>query len=174
MDFTSNTYLLAQAFALISMIVSIVSQQYKSRQVILILFIVANLANAVHFFILAATTGVVKATVGAVRFLVAIFSTNRYWLFLFLIINTVTTWYVFEGALLSGTSYFAATFIILSSFLKSDHWMRVAIALGGLGWLFYGILIGSVVAIIANAFFFGSSLLGWYRHVYCFRHGKMI
>ena len=128
--------------------------------------ILGNALNAVHFFLLGAITGTVLAIIGTVRFAVSIFSTYKLWIALFLIINTVAAYYVFEGYLLSGTSYIAATFIIISSFLKSDHWMRVAIIIGALGWLVYGILIGSMVAIVSNAIFLLSSMTGWYRHVY--------
>jgi len=165
-DFTSNTYIIAQAFALASMLVSIWSQQCKTRKAILILFIVANLLNAAHFHLLGAITGVAMALIGAVRFGVNIFSTHKLWLVFFLVINTVATYLVFEGWILSGTSYLAATFIIISTFLTSDHWMRTSIILGAFGWLVYGVLIGSVVAIISGAVFFISIITGWYRHVY--------
>ncbi len=165
-DFSSPTYLIAQAFAFASMVVSIVSQQYKSRTVILVLFVLANLFNAVHFFLLGAFTGVILAIIGAVRFTVSIFSTKKLWLAFFLVLNTMALYFVFEGYVLSGVSYSAATFIIISTFLKSDHWMRVCIMLGALGWLTYGILIGSVIAIISNLFFLVSSVIGWYRHIH--------
>lgn len=148
------------------MIASIWSQQFKKRETILIFFIIANLLNAVHFFLFNALTGTAMATIGAARFGVAIFSTSKWWLALFLVINTVATYFLFEGILLSGTSYLAATFIIISSFLKSDHWMRMSIILGSFGWLVYGVLIGSLIGIISGALFLGSSIIGWYRHVY--------
>lgn len=165
-DFNSTTYLLAQAFAFASMLVSITSQQYKGRKMILVLFILANLFNAVHFFLLGATTGVILALIGAVRFAVSLLSIKPFWLFFFLMINTAALFFIFEGWLLSGVSYLAASFIIISTFLKSDHWMRVFIILGALGWLIYGILIGSIVAIFSNTFFLLSSIVGWYRHIY--------
>ena len=133
---------------------------------LLVLFIVANLLNAVHFQLLGAITGMAMALIGAVRFGVNIFSTNKLWLAFFLLINTAATYLVFEGWVLSVTSYLAATFIILSTFLTSDHWMRISIILGAFGWLVYGILIGSVVAVISGATFFISSITGWYRHIY--------
>jgi hypothetical protein len=166
MDFTSQTYLLAQGFALAAMIVSIASQQHKSRNVLLICFIVANVLNAVHFFLLSAITGVVMAIIGAVRFGVSMYSTSKLWLTFFLIINTAAVIIVFEGYVLSGTSYFAATFIIISTFLKSDHSMRISIILGAFGWLVYGVLIGSIVSVISSGFFLLSSIVGWYRYVY--------
>lgn len=166
MDSILNTYVIAQIFGLASMIVSIWSQQCKTRTMLLVLFIVSNLLNAAHFQLLGAITGVAMALIGAVRFGVSIFSTRTIWLVIFLIINTVATYLVFEGWILSGTSYLAATFIIVSTFLKSDHWMRVSIILGAFGWLIYGILIGSIVAIISGTVFFISSVAGWYRHVY--------
>lgn len=133
---------------------------------ILVLFIISNLLNAGQFLLLSALTGAAMSTIGAVRFGVSIFSTNKLWLGLFLVINTVATYFVFEGYVLSGASYLAATFIIISTFLKSDHWMRVAIIIGSLGWLIYGILIASPVFAISSAAFLVSSIVGWYRHVY--------
>ena len=165
-DLYSKTYLIAQGFALAAMIVSIVSQQFKERHWLLIFFIVGNLLNSIHFLLLAAITGFVLAIIGAVRFTVSIFSTSKRWLWLFLLINTIALPFIFEGILLSGTAYIAATAIIISTFLKSDHWMRVCIIIGALGWLIYGILIGSIIAIISNGIFLLSSLIGWYRHVY--------
>ncbi len=166
MGLDTNTYIIAQAFGLASMLVAIWSQQWKERNMILILFIVSNLFNAGQFYLLSAMTGAAMSVIGAVRFGVSILSTNKAWLVFFLIINTIATYIFFEGFILSGTSYFAATFIILSSFLKSDHWMRVSIILGSFGWLVYGGLIGSIMAIVSGGFFFLSSVIGWYRYVY--------
>lgn len=161
---TSPVYLVAQAFALLATIASVVSQQFKQRQKILIAFIVGNILNGIHFFLLGAYTGTAMAAIGAVRFGVAIKSMHKFWLYLFLVVNTVATYFVFEGWLLSGVSYTAATFIILSSFLKSDNLMRLMLILGGTGWLIYGVLINSIVAIIANCLFLASSIIGWWRH----------
>jgi hypothetical protein len=165
-DLYSKTYLIAQLFGLLAMLVSITSQQFKSRKKLLILFIISNLLNSAHFLLLSAMSGFVLAIIGAVRFGVSIFSTKKYWLILFLIINTIAVPFIFEGFLLSGIAYLAATSIIISTFLKSDNLMRICIIIGALGWLIYGILIGSVIAIISNAFFLISSIIGWYRYIY--------
>jgi len=166
MDFPSGTYILAQVLALLSMVVSAWSQQCKKREKLLIFFIIANLLNGGQFLLLGALTGAVMSIIGAVRFGVSIFSTNKLWLALFLVINTVATYLVFEGYILSGTSYLAATFIIISTFLKSDHWMRVAIIIGSSAWFVYGILVASPMFAISSAIFLASSITGWYRHVY--------
>lgn len=163
---SSPIYLIAQGFGFCGMLTSIISQQFKLREKILIFFIIANLFNAIHFYLLGAMTGVALATIGALRFGVAIKSTSKYWLYIFLIINTIAAYFTFEGILLTGVSYLAATFIIISSFIKSDHGMRLTIILGGLGWLIYGVLITSIIAVIANGLFLVSSILGWYRHSY--------
>lgn len=148
------------------MAVYVVSQQYKNRQGILFGFIVGNLLNAVHMLLLGAIAGTVLAIIGSLRFAIAIYSMHRNWLYFFLLLNTVITYYVFEGYLLSLTSYAGATCIIVSSFLKSDHWMRVAMIFGGTLWMLYGILVGSIIAVFANALFVISSIIGWYRHVH--------
>ncbi|MDA0376167.1 MAG: YgjV family protein [bacterium] len=166
MDFTSNTFILSQALVVLSTIVSVWSQQLKKREVILILFIIANLLNAGQFLLLSAFTGAAMSIIGAIRFGVNIFSTNKLWLILFLLINTIATYVFFEGYILSGTSYLASTFVIISTFLNSDHWMRVLIILGLLGWLIYGILIPSPMLVLSSALFIVSGIVGWYRHVY--------
>lgn len=166
MDFTSGSYLLAQLFGLLAMLVFIVSQQCKKRETLLTYFIVGNLLNAVHFLLLNALTGAVMATIGAVRFGIGIISTSKYWLAVFILINTVATYFVFEGWLLSGTAYLSVTCMILSGFIRSDYWMRIAIIAGTVGCIVYGILIGSIISIIANTIFLISSSTGWYRHVY--------
>ena len=171
MDFTSNTYLLSQAFAIIAMVVYIASQQHKKRQSILVGFVFGNLLNAAHMALLGAMTGMTLALIGSVRFAVAIFSTHKGWLVFFLCINTITTYFVFEGYLLSITSYLGATFVIISSFLKSDNQMRICMILGGVAWTIYTILVGSIMGIVANSLFLVSSLIGWYRHVYIGKKG---
>lgn len=162
----SPLYLAAQLFGLISVVISVVSQQFKLREKILIAFIFANLFNAVHFYLLGAMTGLALAIIGAFRFGIAIKSTSKIWLYIFLAINTVAAYLMFEGLALTGVSYLAATFIIISSFLKNDSAMRLTIIVGALGWLIYGVLIGSIIAIVANLLFLASSIIGWYRHSY--------
>lgn len=164
--FSSPLYLLAQLFGLISFVISTVSQQFKLREQILVAFIFANLFNAVHFYLLGAISGLALAIIGAFRFAVAIKSVAKSWLAFFLIVNTIAAYFLFESILLTGVSYIAATFIILSSFVKSDSLMRIIIIFGALGWLSYGILIGSVIAIFSNFVFLLSSVAGWYRHSY--------
>ncbi|MDF2379048.1 MAG: YgjV family protein [Candidatus Gracilibacteria bacterium] len=166
------SYLISQILAALAMIVNISSQQYKARKKMLLAFIAGNLLNSIHFLLLGAMTGFVLALIGVVRFTVSIYSTDKRWLIVFLLINSAAVPFVFEGYLLSGVSYIAATFIIISTFLESDHWMRVVIILGSLGWLIYGILIGSLVAIISNGFFLGSSIVGWYRHIHLRKTGR--
>lgn len=162
----TTSYIVSQGLAGLAMAVFVVSQQYKARKKMLVAFILGNLLNAFHFLLLNATSGFMLAMIGAVRFAVSIYSTNKWWLAFFLMINTAVVPFVFEGYVLSGVSYIAATSIIVSSFLTSDHWMRVSIIIGATGWLIYGVLIGSIVAIISNGFFLGSSIVGWYRHIH--------
>ena len=164
MDLTSKTYLLSQAFAIMAMIVYMASQQYKKRQSILVGFVLGNILNAIHMILLGAMTGMTLALIGAVRFTVAIFSTHKGWLVFFLAINTIATYFVFEGYLLSLTSYLGATFIIISSFLESDNHMRICMILGGIAWTVYTILVSSIIGTVANSLFVVSSLLGWYRY----------
>jgi len=146
------------------MVIAITSQQFKQRNAVLISLAIANAFNAAHFLLLGAITGLALACIGAIRFWVATISTKTYWLVIFLTINTIATYIVFETALLSGTSYIAATFVIASSFLKNDNHMRIFLIIGTIGWLLYGILVGSIIAIIANSVFLGSGIIGWYRY----------
>jgi len=80
---SSRIYLFAQLFGLCSVIISVVSQQFKLREQILIAFIFANLFNAVHFYLLGAMTGLALAIIGAVRFAIAIKSVSKVWLYFF-------------------------------------------------------------------------------------------
>ncbi len=163
MDITSPTYLAAQAFAFISMTIAISSQQYKNRKAVLLSLSLANGFNALHFLWLEAITGLALAIIGVIRFFIAIYSTKTYWLIIFLLINTIATILVFEGIILSGTSYAAATLIIVSSFLKNDHHMRATLILGTVGWLLYAVMVGSIVSIVACSFFIVSGLIGWHK-----------
>jgi hypothetical protein len=169
MDYLSTAYLFSQVLAFIAMVIYIVGQQHKGRNAILMSFVVGNLFNAAHFLLLGAMTGVAMAVIGAVRFAVSIFSIHRLWLAFFLVVNTVALYLFFETPALSLTAYTGATFVIISSFLKSDSWMRVFVIIGAFIWMVYAVLVGSIVEVIANAFFWCSGVVGWYRHVHLVR-----
>ena len=162
-------YFLAQIMAVGAFAVGILSQQFKSKKSVFGLLALSNFLNAGHFYLLQANAGMVLAIIGTIRFWGAIYTKSFFILLAFQIINALAIVVTFSGWALSGTAYFAASLIIASGFTDSDHLTRSLLFWGGIGWMLYGVQIGSIVAILSNAFFCASVAIGRLR----FRNDKV-
>ena len=70
----------------IAFLFDLASFQFKSRMTTLLFFFSAASLIAVHFFLLGAITAAVIGVLAALRFLVSIFTTNRYVMYVFLVL----------------------------------------------------------------------------------------
>ena len=83
-------FALSQIFASISFIFGLASMQFKSRRSILLCLIVSVTFNSVHFYYLGRPEPSALLLLIGLRFLVAVFTTDRKVMFIFLVFNIIT------------------------------------------------------------------------------------
>jgi len=100
--------------------------------------------------------------VAAARFTTSIFSTSRYFMYLFVATTWIISFVTYEG-LLSIIGCVAATFSSIGSFSKEDKTLRQYMLACTLLWIIHNYLAGSPGAVILEIFFASSNIVGYYR-----------
>ena len=156
-------FLVSQIFAAIAFLIGLSSFQFKTRKLVLACLIGSNLFNIIHFTLLHKTTAAGLLSVTAVRYLTAIFTTQKSWMYFFWAITTVTTCFSFQG-LISLLPFLATLIGTWGSFQEQDRTIRRAIMLGTSCWIVHNALVGSPVATAMEIFMLASNFIGYRRH----------
>jgi hypothetical protein len=116
-----------------------------------------------HFALLEVWTAVGLGIIAGVRFVACYFTTSKKIMMLFLLVVLITCYVTFNGYLtiLSGA---AAVLNTVGSFCRSDKNMREIIFFGTTCWLIHNIIAGSPTAVLLEAVFLLSNMLGYYRY----------
>ena len=83
------------------------------------------------------------------------------WVFLF--ITFIVSAFTFEG-LLSVLGCTATVFTTVASFCKEDKLLRQLMLIGTMIWITHNYLAGSPGAVLLEALFISSNLVGYYRY----------
>jgi len=156
-------FLLSQILATVTLLVGMAAFQMKERKHILRGWFVAAVVAAAHFYLLENYEACVLVLVTATRFLVASFSTNQRFMYLFLGLSVAgyAATYSDPVSLLA----FAATLIgTFGSFRQTEAAVRGSMMSTELLWLIHNFLVWSPVAMAMEILFFSSNLIGYLRH----------
>ena len=94
-----NNFLLSQIFAGISMILDILSFQFKARKTVIIFFTLSALSFAIHYFLLGKILVGFLVVISVARFITSYFYQNNFVTFLFIVLNTINFIYFYENYL---------------------------------------------------------------------------
>ncbi len=161
-----DLFVVSQCVAAVSFFLGILSFQFKQRQKVLHCWFAADAINAIHFCLLGRYEVMMLLLVSSARFLTAAHTKDRRWMFLFFLLTAVGFYATYQHpvsflVLLSG---FLGTY---GTFHKADLSIRFALLGCGLLWTTHNFLVGSPVAVIMEASYLASNLLGlwrFYRH----------
>jgi len=159
-----SNFLLSQIIQVIAILVRLFGLQFKKRTIIIGTHGVSLFLTGIHFILLGTMVGAGMAFTGAIRCVLACFTTRKIWLWIFLITNLILTIVLFEDWLSSGLAFFGATCMIMSSFCKSTKALRIWAMIGALLWLIHGVVIWSPTVILYDTCMIISGLIGYYRH----------
>jgi len=156
-------FLLSQILAAITLIIGMTAFQMKQRKHILRGWFLAAVVAAAHFYLLGNYEACVLVLVTATRFLVASFSTNQRFMYVFLALSVVG--YILTYSEPVSLLAFAATLIgTVGSFRQSETAVRTTMMSTEILWLVHNFLVWSPVAMAMEVLFFSSNLLGYLRH----------
>ena len=155
-------FILSQILIGIAFLFDLASFQFKKREITLSFFAAAALLIAVHFFLLGHVTAGLIAGLSALRFLVSIFTTHQYVMYVFLLLMGGVAISTFDGI----EDLFILSMGVLSTigaFQKDEKRLRHFMMPASLSIITHNILIWSPAAILLETFFLLSNLVSYYR-----------
>ncbi|GAD76104.1 hypothetical protein VAZ01S_036_00480 [Vibrio azureus NBRC 104587] len=156
-------FILSQVLVSVAILFDFASFQFKDRQkIVTCLFFSAALISS-HFMLLEQWTAAALMSVASVRYLVSAFSTSPKLKYTFCTVSIVTSIVTFSG-LVSVVSCLGTLFQTVAAFNKDDRLLRQLMIVGTSLWLLNNYLVGSPVAVIMEALFIASNLVGYYRY----------
>jgi len=157
-----STFLLSQILIGVAFCFALLSFQFKDRRHVLLCFVCASFLIGVHFLLLEHTTAALLIFVAMTRFITSYFTTNRRWMYLFLLLTVAAFLLTFDGYL-SILAFAAGIVGTWASFQPLDRNLRLGMMIGTLLWIAHNALAGSPAAVAMECFFLGSNFLGFYR-----------
>ena len=158
-----SAFLLSQILIGIAVCFDLVSFQFKDKKNIIKCFICAVTLIGIHFALLEQWTGAGLMALGAVRYFTSLYTTSKKMALLFCISTLVITFFTYAG-LASIISCTAALIQNVAAFSNNDKRLRQLMIVGTSLWLTHNIVIGSPTAVLLEALFLSSNLIGYYRY----------
>ncbi|RPH38211.1 MAG: YgjV family protein [Desulfobulbaceae bacterium] len=155
-------FILSQILVAIAICFDLLSFQFKERPKIIACLIVSCLLISCHFALLGLWTATGLGLLATVRFLASLLTTSKRVMLLFMCASIGISLVSFHG-ILSVLSCLGSLFGTAGTFCKDDKRLRQIILIGTSLWLIHNILAKSPTAVLMEALFIGSNLVGYYR-----------
>ncbi len=162
-----DTFLLAQFFGIIGLILEIITFQFKNRKTILVLLMLWTIFWAVHFYFLQELVSAWILIWSALRLLTA-FLLNKEWKVFkisgyFFIISTIIITGIFYKNYIDILALIAWLTAVIASFQKQDKSLRIWSMISTFVWLIISILVWTPISILASTTFLISNMIGYRR-----------
>ncbi|KHT63925.1 membrane protein [Photobacterium gaetbulicola] len=158
-----SAFLLSQLLIGVAVCFDLVSFQFKDKKNIIKCFICAVILIGIHFALLEQWTGAGLMALGAFRYLISLYTTSKKMALLFCISTLVITFFTYAG-IASILSCSAALIQNVAAFSNNDKRLRQLMIVGTSLWLTHNIVIASPTAVLLEALFLSSNLIGYYRY----------
>ncbi len=155
-------FALSQILVAIAIGFDLLSFQFKNRRRILACLCCSCLLIAAHFALLGLWTAMGLAFMAAVRMVSSYLTTSKRVMGVFIALAVLTAMVSYQG-LLSVLSCLGAVFGTIGSFCREDRQLRLVMMCATSLWLVHNILARTPTAVLMEALFLGSNLLGYYR-----------
>lgn len=159
----TTPFIISQIIMLIAMWSDFLGMQLKKRKHIFLAFIVSASLISIHYFLLDKTMAWVITMFSVIRFVTCYFTTDKKYMYLFLLINTVvliTTYAEIYDLIL----YVWLFLFIVWNFQVNDKKMRLLMMSGTTLVMIYNIFIFSPMWVAVEWSFLVSHILGYYRY----------
>lgn len=157
-----SSFVLSQVLVAIAIGFDLLSFQFKNRQRIIACLCCSCLLIAVHFALLDLGTAMGLALLAAIRMVASYLTTSKRVMLLFVAASLLVAAFTFQG-LLSVLSCLGAICGTIGSFCRDDRHLRLVMMCATSLWLVHNVLAGTPTAVLMEALFLGSNLLGYYR-----------
>ncbi len=155
-------FILSQIAMFLAMGLDFLSLQFKKRkQIYLTLVFSASLISA-HYFLLGKITAGIIVFFSVLRFITCMFTTDKKYLIIFLILNTFALIFTYTE-IYDFIIYIGLFIFIIGNFQKDDKLMRKQMMIGTSLLIIYNAVIFSPMGIIAESAFLLGNIVGYYR-----------
>jgi hypothetical protein len=157
-----SDYVLSQLLVGVVLCFDLASFQFREKRYVLGCLVFSAMLMGVHFYLVEAYTGAVLGFIAAVRFFLAIFTSARWLLYVFLCLVLINAVLSFAGwiTVLATTGSLIST---TAAFSGKDKVFREGMMLATLFWIAHNVLAGSPGAVVLETFFLGSNMFAYYR-----------
>ncbi len=155
-------FFLSQVLIGIAICTDTLSFQFKERKHIVACLLVSCTLISAHFMLLNHWTAACLGLIAAIRFTTSLFTTSKKLMALFLVATIVTSIFTYEGVL-SILGCTGGIFGTVASFCKEDKRLRELMLVGTILWIIHNFLAGSPGAVLMEAIFISSNLVGYFR-----------
>jgi hypothetical protein len=157
-----SDFLLSQILIGIAICTDTLSFQFKERQKIVSCLLISCTLISAHFMLLGHWTAACLGLIAAVRFTTSMFSTSKKLMGLFIIATVVISIFTYAG-ILTVLGCAGGIFGTIASFCKEDKMLRQLMLVGTSLWIVHNFLAGSPGAVLMEAIFISSNLVGYFR-----------
>ena len=156
-------FIISQVAMSIAIIFDFLSLQFKKRQYTFLCLIVSASFISAHYFLLNKIAAGVIVFLSVLRFITCYFTTNKKYLFLFIILNTASLFFTYKD-LTDLIIYIGIIIFMVGNFQKDNKLMRKLMMVGTTIIGIYNVIIFSPMGIIKEIIFLLSGLIGYYRY----------
>lgn len=160
-----SLFFISQVLVAIAIGFDLMSFQFKERKKIVGCLFCAGILISSHFVLLEQWTAAGLMIIATVRYLASMFTTSNKLKYLFISLSIVTSVVTYAGVT-SILSCIGSVFQTVAAFNKDDKRLRELMILGTSFWLVHNYVIGSPTAVLMEALFISSNLVGYYRYYY--------
>jgi hypothetical protein len=157
-----SDFILSQILIGIAICTDTISFQFKERKKIVACLLVSCTLISAHFMLLGHWTAACLGIIAAIRFTTSIFSTSKKLMGVFIFATIMASIFTYEG-LLSILGCAGGIFGTVASFCKEDKLLRQLMLVGTSLWIVHNFLAGSPGAVLMEAIFISSNIVGYFR-----------
>ena len=157
-----SAFLLSQLLIAIAIFFDLASFQFKSRRKIVGCLCIAGVLISSHFILLQQYTAAGLMVVAVARYFSSIFTTSKLVMLIFIVCSLIVTIFTYSGIISLGRCV-GALMQTIAAFCQNDKDLRRLMIVGTSFWLLHNYLVNSPTAVIMEALFISSNLVGYYR-----------
>lgn len=156
-------FIISQIAMFIAMGFDFLSLQYKKREYTFLCLIISASLISAHYFLLNKIAAGVIVFFSVLRFITCYFTTNKKYLFIFILLNTISLFFTYKE-IYDLIIYVGLVIFIIGNFQKDNKLMRKLMMMGTSILIIYNSIIFSPMGIIVESSFLTSNFIGYYRH----------
>ncbi len=156
-------FVLSQVAAAVATIFNLLSLQYKKREHTFLCMIASGGLMSAHYFLLGKIAAGVIVSLSILRFITCCFTTNKKFLFVFIVLNTISLFFTYKEPS-DLIIYVGLIIMMVGNFQEDNKLMRKIIMGGSPLFVIYDLIIFSPMGVVMDVAGMVSGFFGYYRH----------